>query len=124
MRSALLRLHIIYVFQMWSLLRRTYYLNEQETKYVSIYLNDDLRPQVKIATSSGHAVLNDTQCFILVTIKSEIPKNEVHELGDSRHTLSMYCGRYILIASENTHVHVSKKDWSQLMDLESVCIDR
>jgi hypothetical protein len=44
---------------MTGLLRRTYYLNEQETKYVSIYLNnDDLKPYVKIATS-GHAVLNE-----------------------------------------------------------------
>jgi hypothetical protein len=124
MQSALFSLNIIDVFQMWSLLRRTYYLNEQDTKYVSIYLNYDLGPQVKIATSSGHAVLNDTQWFILVTSKSEIPKNEVHELGDSRHTLSMYCGRYIRITSENTHVHLSKKDWSQLMDLASACIDR
>jgi len=42
---------------MWSLLRRTFFLNEQETKYVSIYLSDDLKPQVKIGNSSGHAVL-------------------------------------------------------------------
>jgi len=42
------------------LLRRTCHLNEQETMYASIYLNDNLRPQVKIVTSSGHVVLNDT----------------------------------------------------------------
>jgi len=60
MQSARLSLVIINVFQMTGLLRRTYYLNEQETKYVSIYLNNDnLKPQVKIATSSGHAVLNE-----------------------------------------------------------------
>jgi hypothetical protein len=46
---------------MWSLLQRTYHLNERGTKYVSIYLNDDLKPQVKIGISSGHAVLNDRQ---------------------------------------------------------------
>ena len=72
------------------LLRRTYYLNEQETKYVSIYLNnDDLKATLKIGASSGHAVLNEIQWFILVTFKSDIPKNEVHELGDSQHTLSV-----------------------------------
>ena len=59
MQSAHLSLVIINVFQM-GLLRRTYYLNEEATKYVSIYLNNDnLKPQVKIATSSGHAVLNE-----------------------------------------------------------------
>jgi hypothetical protein len=109
---------------MWSLLQRTYHLNELGTKYVSIYLNDDLKPQVKIGTSSGHAVLNDTQRFILVTFKGDIPKSVVHELGDSRHTLSVYCGRYIRITSENTQVSLSKKDWSQLMELPSACIDR
>ena len=124
MQSARLSLVIINVFQMTGLLRRTYYLNEQETKYVSIYLNnDDLKPNLKIGTSLGHAVLNEIQWFILVTFKSDIPKNEVHELGDSQHTLSVYCGRYIRM-SQNTQVYLSKKDWSQLMDLASGCIDR
>ena len=43
----------------WGLLRRTYYLNKQQTKYVSIYLNDDtLKPEVEIGTPSYQAVLN------------------------------------------------------------------
>ena len=125
MQSAHLSLVIINVFHMTGLLRRTYYFNEQETKYVSIYLNnDDLKPHLKIGTSSGHVVLNEIQWFILMTFKSDIPKNEVHELGDSQHTLSVYCGRYIRITSENTQVCLSKKDWSQLIDLASGCIDR
>ena len=71
MESARLSLVIINVFQM-GLLRRTYYLNEEATKYVSIYLNNDnLKPQVKIGTSSGHAVLKEIQWLILVTFKSE-----------------------------------------------------
>ena len=107
------------------LLRRTYHLNEQQTKHVSIYLNDDnLKPEVTIGTPSGHAVLNGMQWFILLTFKSDMPRNEVHELGDPQHTLSVYCGRYIRITSENTQVHLSKKDWSQLLDLASGCIDR
>ena len=64
------------------------------------------------------------QWFILVTFKSNVAKNEVHELGDPRRTLSMYCGRYIRITSEETQVYLSKKDLSQLMNLASACIDR
>jgi len=94
MQSARLSLVIINVFQMTVLIRRTYSLNDQEKKYVTIYLNnDDLKPEVKIGTSSGHAVLNEIQLFILVAFKSDITKNEVHELGDSQHFLSVYCGR-------------------------------
>jgi len=77
---------------------------------------------VKIGTSSGHGVLNEMQWFILVIFKSNIAKNEVHELGDPRHTLSMYCGQYIRITSEDAQVYLSKKDWSQLMDLANACI--
>ena len=89
---------MVNVFQMAGLLRRTYYLNEQETKYFSVYLNnDDLKPRLKIGTFSGHAVLNEIQWFILVTFESDIPKNELHELGESQHNLSVYCGRYIRI---------------------------
>jgi tRNA(Phe) wybutosine-synthesizing methylase Tyw3 len=36
----------------------------------------------------------------------------------------MYCGLYVRITSENTQVHLSKKDLSQLMDLACACIDR
>jgi hypothetical protein len=115
----------INVFQMMGLLLRTYCLNEKETKYVSIYLNnDDLKPHLKIGTSLGHAVLSEIQLFILVTFKSDIPKNEVYELGDSQHILSVYCGRYIRITSESTLVCLCQKDWSHLMNLASGCIDR
>jgi len=124
MQSVILRLHIIDVFQMTELLRRRFFFNKQETKYVSIYLNEDLKPQVKTGTSSGHVVLNYLQWFILVTFKSNVSKNEVHGLNDPRQTLSMYCGRYICIANENTQEYLSKQDWSQLMDLASACIDR
>ena len=64
------------------------------------------------------------QWFILVTLTSNIVKNEVHKLGDPRHTLSIYCGQYIGITSEDTQLYLSKKDWSQLLDLASACIDR
>jgi hypothetical protein len=113
MRRVLLSQRFINVFQMTGLLRRTYYLNEEETKYVSIYLNnDDLKLHLKIETSR-HSVLNEILWFILVTYKSYT--QEVHELGDSQHTLSVHCGRHIRITSENTQVCLSKNDWSQLM---------
>ena len=107
MQSPLLSLHSINVFQMLGLLRRIYFLNQQETKYVSIYLNEGVKPEVKIGTSSGHVLLNEIQWFILVTFTSNLLKNEVHKLGDPRHTLSMYCGRYIRITSEDTQVYLS-----------------
>jgi len=62
---------------MTGLLRRTFTFNEQETKYVSVYLNENLKPQVKIGTSSGHVVLNDLQWFIIVTFKNNVFKNEM-----------------------------------------------
>jgi len=68
-------------------------------------------------------VLNDIQWFILVTFKSNISKNEVHELGDPHHNLSMYWGRQVRITSENSQVYLSKNNWSQLMDLASACVD-
>ena len=101
----------------------TYLLPQRTTKYVSIYLNDNLKPEVKIGTPSAHAVLNEIQWLILVTFKSDIPKIEVHELGDSQHSVSVYCGRYNRIESENTQVRLRKKVWSQLMDLASAYID-
>ena len=91
---------------------------------MSLYLGEDLKPYVKIATPSGHVVLNITQWFILVTFKSDIPKNQVHELGDLQHTVSVYCGRYIRITSENTLVYLRKNDWKELLGLASSCLDR
>ena len=96
---------------------------ERETK-VSIYLDDNLRPQVKIEVPTGRAVLNYTQWFILVTFKDNIPKAEVHELGDSSHALSIHCGRYVRTATKNIQVLLSKKEWTYLMELASACINR
>jgi len=80
-----------------------------------MYLNDDnLKPEVNIATPCAHAVLNEMQWFILVTFESDIPHKKENELGDPQHTLSVFRGRYILITSENTQVHLSKKILSQL----------
>jgi len=44
----------------WTLLQRNYCPNEKETKLASVYLDDNLRPQVKIESPSRRALLNDT----------------------------------------------------------------
>jgi len=90
----------------------------------SIMTTSNHKPHLKIGTSSDHAVLNEIQWFILVTFKSDIPKNEVQELGNSQHTLSGYCGRYIRIPSENTQLYLSKKKLVAIDGLASGCIDR
>ena len=94
----------------WTLLQRTYCRNEKETKKVSLYLDDNLRAQVKTEAPSGSALLSDTQWFILVTFKDNIPKGKLQELSDSHHTLSVHCGRRIRITSQNTEMLLSKKD--------------
>jgi hypothetical protein len=56
MQCACHSLVIINIFQMTGLLYHTHYLNEQEKVN-----NYDLKPQVKIGTSCGHAMLNDIE---------------------------------------------------------------
>ena len=109
---------------MWALLEHAYFLKKQRTKYVSIFLVEILQPHNKSASSSRSVVLNQIQWFILVTFKSHIPKSEVHEPGDSRHTLSLHCGRYIRIMSEDVQVFLNKTDWSDLMELARVSMGR
>jgi hypothetical protein len=109
---------------MWTLLERTYFLNKRRTKEVSIFLEETLQPHVKIASSSHSVVLNQIHWFILVTFKNHIPKSELHEFGYSRHTLPMYCGRYICIMSEGVQVLLSKSEVSHLMELASNFMDR
>ena len=77
--------------------------------FVLIYMNEDLKPQVKIGTSSGHVFLNEMQWFILVTFKSNIPKNEVHELGDP--IIPCQCtldGMYALRVRTLMYIYVKK----------------
>ena len=79
---------------------------------------------MKIEAPSGHALLNNTQWFILVTFKDNIPKDKVHKQRNSHHTLSMQCGRYIRIKSKSTQVLLSKINCEFLMELASSCINR
>ena len=109
MQSAHLYLYFINVFQMngWGLLRRTYYLNEQQTNHVFIYVNDNLKGREDCNSFWSHIFKRDAVVHS-GHIKRVIPKNEVDELGDPQHTLSVFCGRYIRITSEKTQVHLSK----------------
>jgi hypothetical protein len=109
---------------MSKLLECVYLLNKQKSKYASIFLDENLTPQVKIVTSSRNVVLNQIQWFILVTLKNDISKNEMHEFVDSHNTLSVYCGSYIRITSEDASVKLNKSEWPYLMELAGSCIDK
>jgi hypothetical protein len=103
----------------------TYLFPEKgNTKYVTIFLDKNLTPQVKTLRSSRTVVLNKIQRFILATFKDHIPKNVLYELGQQRHTLDLYCRRYICITSDDIHVLLNKSPWAYLMELASSCIDR
>jgi hypothetical protein len=115
---------IINVFHMSTLLERVYFLNKRRTNYVSIFLDENLSPQVKLVRSSRNVILNQIEWFILVTFKNDIPKSEVHELRDLRHTVSVYCGQYSRNTFEDVSVFLSKSEWSYLMELAGSCIDR
>ena len=120
MQSAPLNLHIIDVFEMMGLLHR----NFSSTSKRKSWSLPEWGPQTTGEDWNFFMPCGVEWRTVLVTFKSNIQNNEVHELGNPRHTLSMYCGRYIRITSENTQMYLSKKDWSQLMDLASACIDR
>jgi hypothetical protein len=124
MQDVRFNLVVINVFYMSTLLERVYFLKKRRAKYVSIFLGEHLTPQMKIVTFLRNVILNQVQWFILVTFKNDIPENEVHELGDSRHTLSVYCGRYIRITSEEVNGMLNKSEWSYLMELAGSCINR
>jgi hypothetical protein len=109
---------------MWALLERVYPLNKLKTRYVSVFLDENLTPQVKIVCSSRAIVLNRMQWFILSTFKDPIPKDVIHELRDSNHTLELYCGRYIRITSDDVLILLSKSQWSYLKYLGRSCINR
>jgi hypothetical protein len=104
-----------------TLYHRIYYLNKQKSKYVCIYLDADLAPQVKIATCTDSVVLNEKQWSKLVKIIEY--KCGFHEPCDSRHNLFMYCGRYIRIKCEKVQVILLMTEWTNLLKLASGCLD-
>jgi hypothetical protein len=87
-------------------------------------MDECLTPHIKTVCSSRAIALNRIQWFILVTFKDHTPKDVVHELGDTRHTLDLYCGRYIRFTSDDFHILLSKSQWAYIMDLAGSCVNR
>jgi len=65
------------------------FFSEQETKYASVYLHEDPNHRWRLELLQAMWFLSDLQWFILVTLESNISKNELNELGGSGHILSM-----------------------------------
>ena len=62
-----------------------------------------------IVSSARTVVLNRIQWVILVILKDHIPKDVMHELGDSRHTMELY-RLHIRITSDNVQVAMDISD--------------
>jgi hypothetical protein len=124
MQDAVFNLDVSNVFHMWRSLERVNILNKQMTKYVSIVLDKTLTLQFKVVSSSRNVVLHEMQRFILAVFESHIPKSEMQELGDPPHTLSVSCGRYIRVMSQNVRGFINTSEWPCLMELASSCMDR
>jgi hypothetical protein len=77
---------------------RIYHLNDIRVKYVALFLDQHLTPHIRIFCISERVVLNLAHWFILVSFKDGI-LDKIHELGDSHHTLDLYCGKYVRIMS-------------------------
>jgi hypothetical protein len=109
------------------LLCRIYYLNEQMSKHVCVYLDDDQAPQVKITTRKDSVVLNEIQWSKLVKINEY--KCWIHKLGDpSNDDLNTYCafmrrGQSVRFLCKKRRVVLSRKEWLQLMKVASECLD-
>lgn len=91
---------VIDIFHMWALLECVYPLDKARIKYVSIFLDENLTPQVKIVISYRVILLNRIQWFVLVTFKDHMPQDVFLELDDLLHTLDLYCGSYIRTTSD------------------------
>ena len=122
--DSLLALSVAQLSHSKSAVTSTYLLPQWTTKYVSTYLNDDnLKPEVKIGTPSVHTVLNEVQWYILVTFKSNIPKNEVQRTWwQPTYPVSVLCTVY----PHHEWQHSSASKQTRLVathGLESACID-
>jgi hypothetical protein len=96
---------------------RIYHLDNMRTKYVALFLDPHLTPHIRIFCISEYVVLNLAQWFILVSFKDGILDNKIHELGDSHHTMDLYCGKYVRIICHNEEVVLTKFEWKYLMQL-------
>ena len=74
---------------------------------------------MKTVSSACTVVLNQIQWFILMILKDHIPKDVMHETGDSHHTMDLYY-RQIRITSDDVKVAMGTV---HVMAVVSFCID-
>jgi len=91
---------------------------------VPIFLDCNPIPQLKNVSSSRIVVLNQVHGFILVTFKDHIPKDVMHELGESHQTLDLSCQCYIHITPDEVHVLLNYLRRAYQMELASSCLYR
>jgi hypothetical protein len=99
------------------LLERVYYVNNSRIKYISLILDENLTPHARIVSGKHAVVLDQMQWFIFVAFKNNIPDNKIHELGDSLHTLDLYCGKYARITCDHVNVVLTKQEWDCMMQM-------
>jgi hypothetical protein len=99
------------------LLERVYYVNNSCTKYISLILDQHLTPYVRIVSGKQEVILDQMQWFILLAFRKNIPDNKIHELGDSLHTLDLYCGKYPRITCDNVYVVLTRQEWDCMMQM-------
>jgi len=80
--------------------------------------------RLRLVNMTRTVVLNQMQWFILVTFKNLIPKDVMRGLGDSRHTLDLYCRRYIRITFDDVHEVLNKSLRGYLDEMVGFCVDR
>jgi len=75
-------------------LEREYFLNTARSKYVTVFLEDNLSPPVT-NVSLAQCGPETYAAVHLSHFKDHIPKDGFHENGDLRHTLDLFFGRHI-----------------------------
>jgi hypothetical protein len=106
------------------LLETTYFLNKKQSKYISIYLDRDLTPHVKIGSYSHRIVMDQLVWHILTALKDDVKHSTIHKLGDTDYALDVYRVRYFRITNYEEKVCLSKREWTYLLHLSTCCINR
>ena len=110
-------------FQMLTWLEREYFLNTARPKYVTVFLEDNLSPPVKIV---GLAQCGP-ETYVAVHsshFKNHIPKDGFHESGDLRHTLDLFFGRHIGFVGRSSCLLTKWMSQDGLMGLAGLSLNR
>jgi hypothetical protein len=114
--------YVINVFKCGRYLR-VYFLNNPNTKHVTIFMDENLTLQMKMVSSSLTVVLNHVQWLIQVTFKDHIPRDVIYELCDSQYTLDfLYSWQHMRIMSYDVLYYWISCS-GHLMELASSCIN-